>query len=62
MPSEEQVCVLYAGVRGYLDQVPTSDIGAFEDAYLEHLRSKHSNVLETIRTELQVSQKTDGDI
>ena len=62
MPSEEQVCCLYAGVRGYLDQVPTSDIEAFEKAYLEHIRTKHSNVLETIRTELQVSKKTDADI
>jgi F-type H+-transporting ATPase subunit alpha len=38
MPSEEQVCVLYAGVRGYLDKVATSDIEAFEKAYLEHIR------------------------
>merc|ERR1712091_713552 len=27
MPAEEQVCVLYAGVNGYLDKVPTSNIG-----------------------------------
>ena len=30
MPAEEQVCVLYAGVRGYLDKVQTVDIGKFE--------------------------------
>ena len=30
MPAEEQVMVLYAGVRGYLDKVATSDIGRFE--------------------------------
>merc|ERR1711965_758047 len=29
MPSEEQVCVLYAGVRGYLDKVQTNEIGLF---------------------------------
>merc|ERR1711965_484333 len=51
MPSEEQVCVLYAGVRGYLDKVQTNEIGLFEEKYLEHLRAKHSNVLESIRTE-----------
>jgi len=62
MPSEEQVCVLYAGVRGYLDKVQTNEIGQFEQLYLEHLRSKHSNILETIRTELQLSQKTDADL
>merc|ERR1712224_1114833 len=30
MPSEEQVCVLYAGVRGYLDKIATNEIGQFE--------------------------------
>merc|ERR1712110_785090 len=40
MPVEEQVCVLYAGVRGYLDKVLTSEISAFEEKYLELIRSK----------------------
>lgn len=62
MPAEEQVCVLYAGVRGFLDKVATSDIGAFEQLYLEHLRNKHSHILETLRTEGKVSDKTDADI
>ena len=30
MPAEEQVCVLFAGVKGYLDKIQTSDIGVFE--------------------------------
>jgi len=51
MPAEEQVCVLYAGVKGYLDKISTSDIGVFERGYLEHLKSKHSSLLDTIRVE-----------
>jgi len=62
MPAEEQVCVLYAGVRGYLDKVQTTDIGKFEQLYLDHLRNKHSNILETLRTEGSVSDKTNADI
>jgi F-type H+-transporting ATPase subunit alpha len=62
MASEEQVCVLYAGVRGYLDKVATDEIGEFEKLYIEHIRTKHSNILETIRTELQLSKKTDADL
>lgn len=62
MPAEEQVCVLYAGVRGYLDKIQTSDIGAFEQMYLEHIRNKHSHILETLRTEGSVSDKTNADI
>lgn len=62
MPSEEQVCVLYAGSRGYLDKVATNEVTKFEQLYLEHIRSKHSNILETIRTELQISAKLDADL
>ena len=62
MPSEEQVCVLYAGARGHLDKIPTADIGAFEQVYLDHIRTKHSNILETIRTELAISDKLDADM
>ena len=35
MPAEEQVCVLYAGVRGYLDKVATNEIGKFEAEFME---------------------------
>merc|ERR1711915_223976 len=62
MPAEEQVCVLYAGVRGYLDKVQTQDIGQFEQLYLDHIRNKHGAILETLRTEGQVSDKTNADI
>merc|ERR1712151_753861 len=62
MPAEEQVCVLFAGTKGYLDKVQTSDIGKFEQLYLDHIRSKHSHILETLRTEGSVSDKTNADI
>ena len=51
MAVEEQVCVLYAGVRGYLDKIATADIAKFEAGYLAHLRSKHQNILDTVREE-----------
>ena len=62
MPAEEQVCVLYAGVKGYLDKIQTSDIGEFERLYLEFIKTKYANVLETIRDEGQISDKTNADI
>jgi F0F1-type ATP synthase alpha subunit len=62
MVAEEQVCILYAGVRGFLDKMQTSEIGKFEKLYLEHLKSKHPHILETIRTEKQISDKTNGEL
>jgi len=62
MVAEEQVCVLYAGVRGYLDKISTSDIGKFEQGYLNHLKGKHQNILDTIRVEGQLTKETDAAI
>merc|ERR1712083_1130944 len=37
MPVEMQACVLYAGVRGYLDKLQTSEINKFEEMYMDLL-------------------------
>lgn len=62
MDAAEQVCVLYAGVRGHLDKLVTSEIGKFEAMYLEQLRSKAGNIINTIRTEGSLDDKTDAEL
>lgn len=47
---EEQVASIFAGTKGYLDGLKVSDIGRFEAELLGTLKSKHPEVLETIRT------------
>jgi F-type H+-transporting ATPase subunit alpha len=47
---EEQVCVIYAGTRGYLDQIATADVRRFETEFLSRLHSKHQDLLDAIRT------------
>jgi F-type H+-transporting ATPase subunit alpha len=47
---EKQVAVLYALTKGFLDDVPVSDITRFEDEYLTWLESNRKEVLESIRT------------
>lgn len=49
MPAEEQVCVLYAGVRGHLDKMATSEIPKFEPLLLDYIKSNHAKVLDDIR-------------
>jgi F-type H+-transporting ATPase subunit alpha len=39
MPAEEQVCVIYAGVNGYLDRIRVADITRYEQGLLSELRS-----------------------
>ncbi|MGB9369928.1 MAG: F0F1 ATP synthase subunit alpha, partial [Xanthobacteraceae bacterium] len=46
---EEQACVIYAGVNGYLDPIAVNRVSAFEEGILHVLRSKHADILEDIR-------------
>lgn len=48
MTAEDQVCVVYAGVRGFLDKMVTSEIPKFEAMFLQFLKSNHPKLLQTI--------------
>ena len=47
---EEQVCVIYAGVNGYLDKLPLDKVRPFEDGLLSFLRAKNPDILDSIRS------------
>src|SRR5271170_7134449 len=51
LQAEEQVCILYAGTRGYLDSVPVNAVGRFESELLGRLHAQHDYLLEAIRTQ-----------
>ncbi|MBV9634561.1 MAG: F0F1 ATP synthase subunit alpha [Methylobacteriaceae bacterium] len=55
---EEQVCVIYAGVNGYLDPLPVERVKAFEEGLLATLRAKHADVLEAIRASNDLADDT----
>ncbi len=48
VPVQEQVVVLYAGTRGYLDKVDVSDVQRYEAELLEWFRTRHSDQLDHI--------------
>ncbi|GAB4071277.1 F0F1 ATP synthase subunit alpha [Ancylobacter sonchi] len=59
---EEQVVVIYAGTNGYLDTLPVSKVRAFEDGLLLFLRTKHADILDTIRTSKELSKDTTANL
>ena len=59
---EEQVVVIYAGVNGYLDKLPVSDVGRFEEEFLRNVRTSHADILDAIRTEKAVSDATEAKL
>ncbi len=51
LTTAEQVIVLYAGTKGYLDKVDVKDVGRFEADLLAFMRNKHSDILDWITNE-----------
>uniref|UniRef100_A0A8D0MBC1 ATP synthase subunit alpha n=2 Tax=Sus scrofa TaxID=9823 RepID=A0A8D0MBC1_PIG len=62
MAIEEQVAVIYAGVRGYLDKLEPSKITKFENAFLSHVISQHQALLGKIRADGKISEETDAKL
>jgi F-type H+-transporting ATPase subunit alpha len=50
MPVEEQVVAIFAGTRGYIDDVPVADVKRFESELLDYFRGRHGALLDSIRT------------
>ena len=55
---EEQVCVIYAGVNGYLDPIPVNRVRAFEQGLLTLLRTKNADILDDIRSTSDLTDAT----
>jgi F-type H+-transporting ATPase subunit alpha len=62
MPNEEQVCVIYAGVNGYLDKVKVSDVQRFEQQLLDALRTRGQHILGEIRSSGVFSDESEKEL
>jgi len=61
-PVEEQVVSIFAGVRGYLDNIDLGDIGRFEEALLNGIRANGADILEAIRSEKDISEDSEAKL
>jgi len=48
LPVQEQVVVIYAGVRGHIDDVPVEQVQRFESELRAFMRARHADMLEQI--------------
>jgi F-type H+-transporting ATPase subunit alpha len=56
MPVQEQVAVLFAGTRGYLDEVELEKVKSFEAGLVKFLRDSYANLLADIADKKQLDQ------
>jgi len=59
LPVEEQVVIIYAGVRGYLDKLDIGKVTDFEQKLLTEIRSNGSEIISTLRAEKAISDATE---
>src|SRR5687767_13618781 len=57
MPVAEQVAIIFAVTKGYLDDVPLEDVRAFEKSFLEFARNSRPEVLEKIRSHKELTDE-----
>ncbi|TVM17585.1 F0F1 ATP synthase subunit alpha [Oceanidesulfovibrio indonesiensis] len=58
LPVEEQVSSLYAGTRGYMDEVPLEAVRKFEAEFLDFMRNAKADIL----TDIREKQALDDDL
>ena len=56
---EEQVVVIFSGVKGFLDKIGISEITKFEGFLLKKLRNQGRDILKTIKEQKSLSEETE---
>ncbi|MEY4050438.1 MAG: hypothetical protein RL262_1272 [Bacteroidota bacterium] len=59
---EQQTCILFAGVKGYLDKLDITRIGAFEKALISSLNQEGKSMLTEISTKKTISPELDAQL
>jgi F-type H+-transporting ATPase subunit alpha len=60
--SEKQVVLIYAGIKGYLDNIDVSKVGAFEKELIRSLNSNKPEILEVLENTKVLDDKTDASL
>lgn len=60
MAIEDQVVVVYTGVRGFLDKLDPSKIGKYEKEFLAHMKASHQDILDSIAKEGKITDPIDA--
>ena len=62
LPVERQIVIIYAGTKGYIDDLPTSKLGAFEKGLIDFITTKHPKVFEGIRTKKVLDKEIEEEL
>ncbi|MDO7786832.1 F0F1 ATP synthase subunit alpha [Desulforamulus aquiferis] len=61
-PVEEQVVIIFAAVKGFIDDIDINRVGAFEEGFINYMRSSKSDILKAIKTDKEIKPETDAKL
>ncbi len=62
IPIEKQVVAIYAGTKGYLDDIPVEAVTKFEREFLLFVESKYPQILEDIRENKKLTDENEEEL
>jgi F-type H+-transporting ATPase subunit alpha len=62
LPVENQIVIIYAGTKGFLDGVATSRLADFEKGLIQHLNGKHPGLLKGIREKKVIDKDLEEEL
>jgi len=60
--SEKQVVLIYAGIKGYLDNIDVSNVGRFEHELIRSINRENPGILKTLEETKVLDDKTDSSL
>merc|ERR1711981_191312 len=58
----EQACIVFAGVRGFLDNIDAKDVTTYEAAFVDHVRTAGKDILAEIESTKTLGKDTDDKL
>jgi len=62
MPVEEQILVIFAGTKGFIDEFPVDSIGKYEEKMLEFVNKNFPDILREIRSKKVIDTELEQSI
>ncbi|MDB5325191.1 MAG: synthase alpha subunit [Phycisphaerales bacterium] len=62
MKVSDEVAVIYAGTKGYLDEVPVTRIGEFQTGFLEYAAASHTETMNNIESQKELTDANEAGL
>jgi F-type H+-transporting ATPase subunit alpha len=62
MPVQSQVLAVFAGTKGFLDDLAVEDVQPFRDGFIEYASGSYADVVNSILTEGKITDEIEGKL